>query len=120
MNDRMQEGIDYELIPVEYIDHDQAWDIRILLGPFTETVIRYGTIRIDGVAEELRFDFRVVESPDLDVTSEDLELQKTATYILEDILERGMKEGWVHGKESKDLSIDGNTIGTDDSEESTD
>ena len=119
MND-MKEGVDYELIPVEYIDHDQAWDVRILRGPFTETVIRYGTIRLDGEAEELRFDFRVITSPELGVSSEDLEMQKTATDILSDILERGMEEGWVYGKESKDLTIDGNTIGTDDSTESTD
>ena len=31
-----REGVDYELIPVDYVDNDAAWDVRILRGPFTE------------------------------------------------------------------------------------
>ena len=111
-----REGVDYELIPVDYVDNDAAWDVRILRGPFTESVIRYGTIRFDGERDCLTFDFRVVESPDADVSSEVEELQEFAADILEQIIERGATEGWIYATERKD----GNTTGTDDSEESTD
>lgn len=114
--DKVSEGIHYELIPVEYVDNEAAWDIRILRGAFTESVIRFGTIRYDGVRDCLTFDFRVVTSPDEYLDSNNVELQDFAGAILEDVLERGMTEGYVYGTERKD----GYTIGTDDSEESTD
>ena len=112
---KLSEGIDYELIPVDYVDNAAAWDVRILRGEFTETVIRYGTIRFDGAWEQLRFDFRVVTTPDPSLDSSVRELQEFAADILEDILERGLSEGWVYSKEKDD---DGNPVGTDDSEES--
>lgn len=116
--DKVSDGIDYELIPVEYVDNEAAWDVRILRGEFTETVIRYGTIRFDGERDCLTFDFRVVTTPHFDLDSNNTDLQEFAADILEDILERGIQEGWVYGTEKKDR--DGNTIGTDDSSESTD
>lgn len=115
---KLSEGIDYELIPVEYVDNEAAWDVRILRGEFTETVLRYGTISFDGVEENLRFDFRVVESPDPDISSEVVVLQEFAADILEDILDRGINEGWVYGTEEKEKDV-GDTTRTDDSAEST-
>ena len=44
---KVSEGVDYELIPVEYVDNEAAWDLRILRGEFTESVLRYGTIAFD-------------------------------------------------------------------------
>lgn len=116
--DKVSEGIDYELIPVEYVDNEAAWDIRILRGEFTETVIRYGTIRFDGERDCLTFDFRVVSTPHFDLDSNNTDLQEFTADILEDIIERGLREGWVYGTEKKDQ--DGNSVGTNDSEESTD
>lgn len=115
------EGLDYELIPVEYVDNEAAWDVRILRGQFTETVIRYGTIKVDGEKDYLSFDFRVVESPESGLSSDDVPLQEFAGDVLFDILERGMTEGWVYGTDkSKDNGEEiGNTTGTNDSEEST-
>lgn len=116
------EGLDYELIPVEYVENEAAWDVRILRGEFTETVIRFGTIRVDGEKDYLTFDFRVVESPDAELSSDSVPLQEYAGDVLFDILERGMSEGWVYGqdKSKKDNGEDiGNTTGTNDSEEST-
>jgi hypothetical protein len=119
--DKMSEGIDYELIPVDYVDHKDAWDVRILRGEFTETVIRFGTIKFDGKQDNLRFDFRVITSPISGVSSEVVELQDCAGDILFDILERGFTEGWLYGtKEEVDNGEDiGNTIRTDNSEELT-
>lgn len=116
--DKVSEGVDYELIPVEYVDNQAAWDVRVLRGEFTETVIRYGTIRYDGTRDCLTFDFRVVDSPDPELSSDDITLQDFAGQILEDVIERGMQEGYVYGTEKKDA--DGNTIRTDDSTESID
>lgn len=115
------EGLDYELIPVEYVDNEAAWDVRILRGQFTETVIRYGTIKVDGEKDYLSFDFRVVESPESGLSSDHVPLQEFAGDVLFDILERGMTEGWVYGTDkSKDNGEEiGNTTGTNDSEEST-
>ena len=45
--DKVSEGVDYSLIPVEDSPNDQAWDVRILRGDFTETVIRYGNVALD-------------------------------------------------------------------------
>jgi len=116
--DKISEGIDYELIPVEYVDHEAAWDVRILRGEFTESIIRYGTISFDGERDCLTFDFRVVTTPHSELDSSNVELQEVAGGILEDILARGISEGWVYSTEKKDQH--GNTIGTDDSEESAD
>jgi hypothetical protein len=95
--DKVSEGIDYELIPVEYVGNEAAWDIRILRGEFIESVIRYGTIRFDGERDCLTFDFRVVDSPDPELSSENADLQDYAGRLLEDVLERGVHEGWVYG-----------------------
>ena len=43
-----KEGIDYELIPATDNENDQSWDIRILKGEFTESVLRFGNIAFDG------------------------------------------------------------------------
>ena len=118
--DKISEGIDYELIPVDYVDNEAAWDIRILRGQFSETVLRYGTIRFDGEQDCLTFDFRVVTSPDPDLDSNDVDLQTHAGDILMDILERGISEGWVYGTEQKNGEESGDTTGADDSTESTD
>lgn len=116
--DKMSEGVDYELIPVEYVDNEAAWDVRILRGEFTETVLRFGTIKYDGDRDCLTFDFRVVESPDSDLDSSSEDLQEFSGAILEDILERGINEGWVYGTEKKNGEDVGNQSGTNDSEES--
>jgi hypothetical protein len=116
--DKMSEGVDYELIPVEYVDNEAAWDVRILRGEFTETVLRFGTIKYDGERDCLTFDFRVVDSPDGELDSSSEDLQEFSGDILEDILERGINEGWVYGTEKKNGEDVGDTTGTNDSEES--
>jgi hypothetical protein len=116
--DKMSEGVDYELIPVEYVDNEAAWDVRILRGEFTETVLRFGTIKYDGERDCLTFDVRVVDSPDGELDSSSEDLQEFSGAILEDILERGINEGWVYGTEKKNGEDVGDTTGTNDSEES--
>lgn len=118
---KVSEGIHYEMIPVEYVDNDAAWDVRILQGDFTETVIRYGTIKFDGTRDCLTFNFRVVgDSPIEGLDSNNVELQEYAADILEDIIERGIKDGWLYSKERIKKDDDGDTIRTDDSTEFVD
>jgi len=38
----MKENKDYQIIPSE--EHSDAWEVRILSGDFTETVVRFGSI----------------------------------------------------------------------------
>ena len=42
--DKLSEGVDYELIPAP--DNEQAWNIRVLTGPFVETIVQFGAISI--------------------------------------------------------------------------
>jgi len=89
----MSEGVDYELMPVD-VANDQAWDVRILSGDFTESVIRFGGIRFDGERDCLTFNFIMVDST-TESTSADPELQEVAGAILEDVLEKAASEGWM-------------------------
>jgi len=99
--DKVSEGIDYKLIPVEDSPNDQAWDVRILRGDLTETVIRYGNVAFDGSRDCLTFNFVIVYTPDPEVTTEDVNLQEHAADILEDILEKAHAEGWLVAQERK-------------------
>jgi hypothetical protein len=75
------ENEDYELIPIEK-DH---WNIRILTGPYTETVIQYGNLTVK--EDMLHYDFSVESSPDVSLTPHDETLQVLAGEILSSILE---------------------------------
>ena len=70
--------------------------MRLLTGPFPETVIQYGNLRVDGKEESIHFDFSIVESPDQDLTIDDKQLQdalgSVLFYILEDSLTNGTAE----------------------------
>tara|TARA_B100000085_G_C18522265_1_gene504175 strand:- start:673 stop:1002 length:330 start_codon:yes stop_codon:yes gene_type:complete len=100
--DKVSEGIDYKLVPVEDSPNDQAWDVRILRGEFVETVIRYGNVAFDGSRDCLTFNFMVIYTPDPDVTTETVALQEHCADILEDILATANAEGWLVAQERKD------------------
>lgn len=114
---KMSEGIDYELVPAN-ADNEQAWDIRILTGDFVETVIRYGNVSFDGAEKCLKFNFKIISSPDPDLSTKDVPLQEHAADILEDVLERSYANGSLTTAEMDDTY--GDKFRTDDSEESTD
>ena len=38
----MKENVGYEIIPDKA--DDVAWNVRVLKGPYTETVLKFGTI----------------------------------------------------------------------------
>ena len=95
----MEEGVHYEIIP----DHkdDQAGNVRILAGPFTETVLKYGVIKFNEIPKNMSFNFSIIYSPDTELTVDDLRLQDSAGAVLEKIMENGMKDGSVVNKEIK-------------------
>ena len=98
MSIALEENIDYEIIP----DHqdEQAWNVRILKGPFTESVIKYGVIKFND--KNMSFNFNIVYSPDTELTTDDYDLQDFAGEMLEKIMENGIKEKSVVTKEIQD------------------
>lgn len=92
----MLELTDYELVPSD--EDDQAWNVRLLTGPFNETVLRFGAISLneEGI---MSFNFHIVSSPDPELTTEIVELQEYAGDVLQAIIRDGMETGSVITKE---------------------
>ena len=83
----LEENIDYEMIPGE----GENWDIRILTGEFTETVINFKQLQVSEDGEHLTFNFEIVSSPDEGLDAEtNLDLQNTAAMVLSNILENSV------------------------------
>ena len=86
--DRLSEGVDYEFVPAA--NDDNAWQVRMLTGPFPETVIMFDKLSVDGKEEQINFNFTIIESPAEDLTVDDADLQQAVGsvlfYILEDSL----------------------------------
>ena len=91
----MKENIDYEIIPDKA--DEQAWNVRVLRGPYTETVLKFGTI---GFKEKnMSFNFDIIYSPDSELKTEDVNLQTFAGDMLEKIIAQGIKDGDVITRE---------------------
>lgn len=90
---KVTEDIDYQLIPSEGSDNDQAWDVRILRGDFAETVVRFGNIRFDDDNDCLRFNYVIQYTPDETLTEEREDLVSYVGDILESVLENAIDEG---------------------------
>ena len=92
MSDKMVEGVDYELIPSNVAEIEQAWDVRVLRGDYIETVLRFGNIAFDGEKDCITFNFVVTSSPS-GADEDDEYLQEHVGAILESILEEAAKAG---------------------------
>ena len=84
----MQENIDYELIPAE----GDYWNVRVLTGPYTETVYNFGVLRFDESNGTLRFNIDLITSPDPDLSVDDEEFQEYCGNVLSNILENSLNE----------------------------
>lgn len=85
-----EENVTYEFIPAP--ESEEAWHIRIMAGQFNETVIKYGAIGFNEVAEDtMTFNFDIISSPDSELTEKDLTLQETAGVILQHIIAEAIK-----------------------------
>jgi len=89
---KYNENKEYEIVPDIDTDH---WLVRVLEGDYSETVIKFGRVRIDntsGVEEEveLKYDFEIIESVD-DISVEDKGLQSFASDLLYSIIETAIE-----------------------------
>ena len=98
----LRENIDYQIIPDKA--DEQAWNVRVLRGPYTETVLKYGTVKFNEVPKNMSFDFKIVYTPDTELKTSDTRLQDFAGEMLEKIMARGIEEGSVVTKEVKNAN----------------
>ena len=89
---------EFELIPDP--DDETSWNVRLLGGPFPETVLKYDAIKMHKEEEALHFSFKIVSSPDPELTVENKEMQAASAYILGKILDEGSKKGALVNKET--------------------
>ena len=83
---QLKENVDYELVPGE----GENWDIRMLLGDFTETVVKFKELRVSEDTDVLNFNYEIVSTPDPDLTEDSMELQQCMADVLSDILENAV------------------------------
>jgi len=96
----LTENKHYEIIPDKA--DQQAWNVRILSGTFTETVLKYGVVKFDGKKKNMTFNFDIIYTPDTELDVSNLKLQEFAGIMLEQIMANGIKEGSVITKEIED------------------
>ena len=96
------ENKDYEIIPDK--GDEQAWNVRVLSGLYTETVLKYGVVKFNGKGKEkyMSFNFDIIYTPDTELTKENVELQEFAGLMLEQIMARGIEEGNVITRDIKE------------------
>jgi len=82
------ENEDYELIP----GNDEHWHIRIKNGEYIESVISFGSIKVNEESLEMNFDFTLHYSPDDDLSVDNVDLQKHAGKILESVLMNNLEK----------------------------
>ena len=86
----LRENTHYEIIPDK--GDEQAWNVRILSGQFTETVLRYGVVKFNGKKKDMTFNFDIIYTPDTELKKEDVDLQVFAGTMLHEIMTRDLKE----------------------------
>lgn len=89
---------DYELIPGD----GENWDVRILTGEYTETVLNFSKLQVSEDGEHLKFNFDIVSTPDESLDAEtNIDLQNTAGMILSSILEEAAANGTMKENPNK-------------------
>ena len=96
----LKENKHYEIIPDK--GDDQAWNVRILSGTFTETVLRYGVVKFNGKKKDMTFNFDIVYTPDAELKVSNKKLQEFAGIMLEQIMAQGICDNEVITREVKD------------------
>ena len=116
---QFEENVHYNLTPME--GHDQAWGVRILEGMYAETVVMYGEISFNEEADDIEddecsmsFQISIMESPDPDLTSEDVDFQEYCGKMLTAIITRAIEREELEMVERESKS------GTNDTTEHSD
>lgn len=81
--DKLEENVHYELIPSD----GENWDVRMLEGPFPETVVSFNDLKMTDDEGTLSFNFDLVTTPDPSLNEENVELQRAVAAVLNSILE---------------------------------
>lgn len=89
----LKENVDYTLVPLQ--EGDDAWGVRFLTGDFVETVVSFGTVSFNEVKDCISFNFKLMSSPDPELTESNENLQDHCTRVLEVIIESGIEDGSV-------------------------
>ena len=82
MSKVLKENEDYELIPGQ----NEHWNVRILDGQFTETVIEFEKLKLTEDGQSLKFSFEIISSPDVEVSKDNIDLQVYAKDVLSTIM----------------------------------
>lgn len=100
---QLVENTDYQLVPSK--DDPDGWEVRFLTGPFSETVIQYGSVQLDGRGKvedvEIRFNFRIIESPNPDLSTTDVALQEYAGDVLYMLVQNSINDGTLQSREAE-------------------
>ena len=114
--DKPSEHLDYELISAYDTEGNEFWNVSFLRNPYEDVTIRYNSVQLDGKEGLLRFNFDIIENEKPENTLENIEMQKFAADVLQDILEGAIQNHSLNTREQND----GNQSTADDSTESTD
>ena len=98
--DKLSEGVDYELIPSP--ENEQSWWIRVLTGPYVETVIQFGAISINGPEEAINYNFEIIETPDDSLNPDDEDFQQFTGLVLHDVIEMAIMRDELITNERKE------------------
>ena len=98
--DKLSEGIDYELIPSP--ENEQSWWIRVLSGPYVETVIQFGAISINGPEEAINYNFEIIETPGDSLTPDNEDFQQFTGLVLHDVIEMAIMRDELITNERKE------------------
>ena len=98
--DKLSEGVDYKLIPSP--ENEMSWWVRILTGPFVETVVQFGAISINGPDEAIHYNFEIIETQDDSLTPDNEDFQKFTGLILHDVIEMAIMKDELIMNERKE------------------
>jgi len=96
---------EFELIPDP--DDEASWNVRLLGGPFPETVLKYDAISINETDDCLNYSFAIISSPDPELTIENKEMQKHSAIVLGKILDEGAEKGWLMSRKETGEKFEG-------------
>ena len=114
--DKPSEHLDYELISAYDTQGNEFWNVSFLRSPYEDVTIRYNNVQLDGTGGMLKFNFDVLENKNPENTLDNLDMQKFAAEVLQDILASAIEDKTIKSREVNDR--DQSTA--NDSTESTD
>jgi hypothetical protein len=88
------EQVDYNVIPHDMIDNENAWQVQLLTGDYKGKSLVFTGIEYNGSNQTLRFLLDVLDvDNNLEPATSDLE--DYAFEILEDIIKKGIADGSI-------------------------